>query len=388
MNIIIVGGGFGGVKAALELNRTTNFSITLISDKDHMLYYPALYATATGKSKLQSILPLSAIFEGTRVKIVYDTITGYDPTRHVVVGKKKYGYDRVIFALGVVTSYFGIKGLDAYSYGIKSAPEIDRFQHHLHDLLNKDQHLDRNYVIVGAGPTGVELSAALASYLKFVSKRHDIKKAKVSIKLIEAAPRILPRMQESSSRTITRRLKNLGVTVMTGKKVESQDDDSIMVSGKDIPSHTVVWTSGVSNHPFFASHSTHFPLAPNGKVVVDDHLMVDSHAYVIGDNAATPYAGLAQTAVYDARYVARDIKRAARHEPRHAYKPFMPPVVIPVGTRWAAFEWRKLHFGGFIGYLIRRAADAIGYGELLRPRHALRAWRSEEWLDENCTRCM
>jgi NADH dehydrogenase len=287
-----------------------------------------------------------------------------------------------------VTSYFGIKGLDAYSYGIKSAPEIDRFQHHLHDLLNQDQHLDRNYVIVGAGPTGVELSAALASYLKFVSKRHDIKKAKISIKLIEAAPRVLPRMQESSSRAITRRLRNLGVTVMTGQKVESQDDDSIMVNGKDIPSHTVVWTSGVSNHPFFANHSTHFPLAPNGKVVVDDHLMVDSHTYVIGDNAATPYAGLAQTAVYDARYVAQDIKRAAHHEPRHAYKPFMPPVVIPVGTRWAAFEWRKLRFGGFLGYLIRRAADVIGYGELLHPRYALRAWRSEEWLDENCTRCM
>lgn len=388
MNIVIVGGGFAGVKTALELDRTTKASITLISDKDHLLYYPALYATATGHSKLQSILPLSTIFEHTRIKVVFDTITGYEPSRRMVVGSKKYSYDKVIFALGVVTSYFGIKGLDAYSYGIKSAPEITRFQKHLHDLLNTDHHLDRHYVIVGAGPTGVELSAALASYLGFISKRHGIKKAKVSIKLIEAAPRVLPRMSEASSRAITKRLKALGVTVMTGQKVESQDDDSILVSGKEIPSHTVVWTSGVSNHPFFAAHSSFFKLAPNGKVIVDEHLMVDAHTYVIGDNAATAYAGLAQTAIRDARYVAKDILRASKREPRPAYKPFLPPVVIPVGNKWAAFEWRQFRFGGLFGYVMRRAADIIGYSELLPIKSAVRAWRSEEWLDEDCTRCM
>lgn len=388
MHIVIVGGGFGGVKTALELHKRTKHTITLISDKDHLLYYPALYATATGKSKLQSIIPLSVIFEKTRVKVIQDTIVGYDPTRRIVRGEREYTYDKIVFALGVVTSYFGIKGLDQYSYSIKSAPEIERFRKHLHDELTVDHHLDKHYVVVGAGPTGTELSAAMASYLKFISYRHGIKKAKISIKLVEAAPRVLPRMHESSSRHITERLKSLGVTVMTNQKVEEQDDDSIMVNGKDISSQTVVWTSGVSNHPFFAKHKAHFELAPNGRVIVDDYLMTDHHTYVIGDNAATKYSGLALTAVRDARFVAKDIERQHHHTERKKHSDVLPAVVIPVGVRWAAFEWGNLRLHGFIGYVLRRAADMVAYHDILPTKRALRAWRSEDWLDEDCTRCM
>lgn len=388
MNILIIGGGFGGVKAALKLARNSRHSVTLISDKDHLLYYPALYATATGRSKMQSIVPLSTIFKDTRVKVIQDTITGYDPTRRIVTGSRNYSYDRVIFAMGVVTSYFGITGLDKYSYSIKSAPAIDQFRKHLHELLSTDRHLDKHYVIVGAGPSGVELAASLASYLRFISKRHGIKKAKVSLKLVEAAPRILPRMSEATSLAVTKRLHQLGVTVMTSQSVESQDDDSIRVNGRDIISHTVVWTSGVSNHPFFGRHSSHFPLAANGKVAIDEHLMAGQSTYVIGDNAATQYSGLAQTALRDAIYVSDDIIGQAHGRSRKPYKAFLPPVVVPVGTRWAAFEWRRLRLHGFAGYLIRRAADLIGYADIVNFKQALRLWRSEDWHDEDCTRCI
>lgn len=388
MNILIVGGGFAGVKTALELNHKSKHSITLISDKDHLLYFPALYATATGKSKLQSIIPLSTIFEDTRVKIVEDKITGYDPTRKIVKGTKEYSYDRVVFALGVVTSYFGIKGLDKFSYGIKSATELDRFRKHLHDELSHDHHKDMSYVIVGAGPTGVELSAALASYLRFISKRHNVKKSKISIKLVEAAPRVLPRMDEATSRAVTKHLRSLGVSVMTNKKVEAQDDDSIIISGKEIPSHTVVWTSGVTNNPFFQKHSSHFNFAPNSKVTVDEYMMSDENTYVIGDNAATQYSGLALTAVRDARFVADDIIRSAKRLPRKKYKAQVPATVVPAGNKWAAFEWRDMRIAGFIGYLLRRAADMVAYRDILPMKAAVRAWRSEDWLNEDCTKCM
>jgi NADH dehydrogenase len=388
MKVVIVGGGFGGVKAALELAKDSRMQVTLVSDRDHFLFYPTLYSTATGRSRLQSILPLDTLFSKTRVKVVQDTVIGIDTARRIIVAKDhQLPYDRAVFALGVVTSYFGISGLDTYSYSIKSAHEIERFKRHLHDELTSEKHLDKNYIVVGAGPTGVELSASLADYLRTIADTHRIKHSKIRLNLVEAAPRVLPRLSEAASHLVESRLKRLGVTVMTNKKVESEDDDSIIISGKDIPSKTVVWTSGVANHPFFAEHNDVFPLAKNGRVEVDEHLKIDSHIYVIGDNANTPYTGLAQTAIYDGIYVARAIKAESHRQPLPTYKPRRSPVVIPVGTNWALLEYGPIRLTGFPAAVIRRFADLVGFLDFFSLPTAFRLWLLEEQRDEDCEIC-
>lgn len=387
MHIVIVGGGFAGVKTALELNKEKKFTITLISDKDHFVYYPTLYSMATGHSHLETIVPLAKIFKGTNVKIVQDTITQYDPKRHIVTGSKPYHYDKIVFAIGVVISYFGIDGLEKYSYNIKSYDEVLRFRSHLHDELIKDRHLDKHYIVVGAGPTGVELSAALASYLRLIAISHNVKHSRISIQLVEAAPRVLPRLSESASARVTKRLKQLGVTVMTHETVQKQDDDSILISGKDVPTHTVVWSSGVSNHPFFTRHSALFALAANGRVIVDSQLMTDPSTYVIGDNAATPYTGLAQTALHDALFAARDIKNVYHHTSRQDYKAIKPPVVVPVGKHWAILEWNGVIVTGRIAAVVRRIADFIGFSDILPIGQALGVWRAERIREETCPDC-
>lgn len=386
--VVIVGGGFGGVKTALELSHTPGIEVTLVSDKDHFLYYPALYATATGGSHLQSVVPLEEILGGTNTKLIIDEAIGLDTIRKHVVGRKKhYDYDSVVFALGVVTTYFGIKGLDTYSYSIKSAHEVARFKQHIHDELTSDRHLDKNYVVVGAGPTGVELSASLATYLQRIAEKHNVKHSRIRLELVEAAPRILPRMSEQASELVTARLKRLGVKIMTGQAVEAQDDDSILVSGKEIPSKTVVWTSGVSNHPFFKEHADIFTLAKNGRVEVDEHMMARKNVFVIGDNAATQFTGLAQTALHDAIYTAAVIKAHVRRQPLPRYKAVKPPVVVPVGAHWAIFEWGPLRFTGRLASMIRRAADFIGYNDILPLGQALGAWRAEWVHEETCAAC-
>ena len=388
MRVVIVGGGFGGVKAALELVKDKKVSVTLVTDKDHFLFYPALYSTATGRSWQQSVLPLSEIFKNDRIKVVRDSVVGLDTVRRFVVTTQgQVHYDRVIFALGVVTSYFGIAGLDNYSFSIKSATEIERFKKHLHDELTSEQRLDKNYIIVGAGPTGVELAASLTGYLRRIGKRHMVKNSRIRLSLVEAAPRVLPRMSERSSALITKQLKKVGVTVMTGKKVESEDDDSIIISGTDIPSKTVVWTSGVANHPFFAEHSDIFKLAPNGRVEVDSHLRVDKHIYVIGDNANTPYTGLAQTAIHDAHFVAKAIRADVRNQPLPEYRPRKQPVVVPVGENWALFEYGPLRFSGWLGSLVLRAAHLMGYLDFFPATTAARIWLSSDEHDEACFVC-
>lgn len=386
--VLVVGGGFGGVKTALELSDTSGIDVTLISDKDHFIYYPALYATATGGSHLQSVVPLEEVIGSHNIRLVVDEVVGLDTNRKHVVGRHQhYDYDSVVFALGVVTTYFGIKGLDTYSYSIKSAHEVERFKQHLHDELTADHHLDKNYIVVGAGPTGVELSASLATYLEQIATKHKVKHSRIHLDLVEAAPRVLPRMSERASELVAKRLKDLGVRVMTSQTVEAQDDDSIMVSGKDIPSHTVVWTSGVSNHPFFKEHTDIFPLAKNGRIEVDEHMTVQKNIYVIGDNAATPFTGLAQTALHDAIFVAKVIKASVARQPLPKYRAVKPPVVVPVGAHWAIFEWGPVRLTGWLASWIRRAADFIGYNDLLPLGQALGAWRAEWIHEESCPTC-
>jgi NADH dehydrogenase len=385
MNITIVGGGFGGVKAALELTKLKDITVTLISDKDFFQYYPALYGTATGYSHLQSWVPLSKVFRhNKKVTIIKDTITSIDPERKLLVGKSQsYNYHTCIFALGVITSYFGIKGLDEYSYSIKSEAEIKRFKQHIHNDMSKKHQLDKHYVIVGAGPTGVELAGAITTYIERLKKHYGIdKRRKIHIDLVEASPRVLSKMSESTSRKVEKRLKSLGVNIQTAKMVQSEDANDIIVSGKPIASTTVVWTSGVTNHPFFKEHEHYFKLAPNGRVLVDDQMQAYKNVYVIGDNAATPYTGLAQTALHDAIFLAKNFKRTQQGLSPLIYSAVMPPVVVPVGEGWAVFEWRKIHLSGWIASMIRKAADFMGYRDVLPLGQALGAWHAQKIIED------
>ena len=379
MNITIVGGGFGGVKTALELAKDATTQITLITDKPDFQYYPALYGAATGHSHLESWVPLQTIFAGkNNVTVVLDTIETIDPATKTLTSAKgsKYVYETCILALGTVTTYFGIDGLDTHTFGVKSAAEIEQLKQHIYTDVIEGHGVDKHYIVIGAGPTGVELSAALGSYLKTLSKRLGQRQSKIHISLVEASPRVLPRMSEQSSARVARRLKRLGVKIYTDKKVESAIEDLLTVSGESMVSDTVVWTSGVANHPFYKANANHFELAQNGRIVVDQYMSVGNDVYVIGDNAATPFTGLAQTALHDALFVAAHLKRVNAKQELVTYKAVQPPVVVPVGEHWAIFEWHKLRFSGWVASWLRRAADFMGYSDLLPLGQALGVWRA------------
>ena len=386
MNITIVGGGFGGVKAALELAKDSKNNITLISDKPDFQYYPALYGTATGHSHAQSWVPLGQIFAGKdNIRVVLDEIVNINPKKHVLTSSVgvDHSYETLIMALGTVTTYFGIEGLDTYAFGIKSAAEIKKLKHHLYSQLSEQGSIDKHYVIVGAGPTGVELAAALGSYLERLCKHYGVTHSNINISLIEAAPRVLPKMSEVTSAKVAARLEKLGVNVQTGQAVQSATADNLVVSGKPIKSQTVIWTSGVANHPFYKENAQHFTLAPNGRVVVDSHMLAAEDVYVIGDNAATQYTGLAQTALHDALFVTGNIRRAKNKQPLKEYRAVMPPVVVPVGEDWAVFEWRKLRLSGWLASIIRRMADLMGYSDILPIGLSLGVWRAQRVLEDD-----
>ncbi len=389
MRVVIAGGGFGGVKAALELSKDHRFSVVLISNSDHLLYYPALYSTATGHNRQESMIPLETIFEHHKnVKVVRDTVTSITPDRRLIVGENdQYHYDSLIMALGVVTTYFGIEGLAENAFGIKSEAEVARLKQHLHDELATDKHMDKNYVVVGAGPTGVELSAALITYLDEIAASHSVRHGKIRISLVEAMPQVLPRMSKRAGTLVQKRLKQLGIMVKTNHKVQAATNEAIVIDGKAVPTETIMWTSGVTNHPFFKQHEHIFPLAKNGRVEVDEYLRGAPHVYVIGDNAATQYTGLAQTALHDAHFVTSHLKRLKDNKRLKKYTAKKPPVVVPVGKNWAIFEWGPFTFGGIVASLLRYAADFIGYSDVLSFGRAVGALHSQFERQESCETC-
>lgn len=382
MHTVIVGGGFGGVTAALELSKRQLGKITLISDQTHFLHHATLYATATGRSTRESVIPLEDIFAKHHdVEVVNDTMVDLDAEGHIVKGENaSYKYDNLIISIGVVTTYFGIDGMAAHSYGIKTLEEVTAFKEHIRAEILEDKKLDKNYVIVGGGPTGVELAGALQSYLHELADAYMIKNAKVNITLVEAAPTLLPRSSKTAGKKVKQRLEKLGVKVLLNHKVEAADGGHIVIDGEKVETHTIVWTSGVANHPFFSQHPEVFTCSDKGPraVIVDDQLQAYPDIYVLGDNAATPNAGVAWTAIHGAQFVADHLARKLTQRTYKKYKLPKPAESFPIGDGWAYTEWKGVYAAGRLGYLLRRYMERKNYFALLPRDQAVGAWKAHD----------
>lgn len=385
--ILILGGGFGGIKTALELSDNFDFEIILMSDQDNFRYYPTLYHSVVGGGPLASEIPLSEIFAGKKVTLIKDAAKELDRTKKTVYGTsgKGYQYDILVIALGVVTNFFGIKGLKNYAFGIKTLKEASRLHDHLHKQAMQKDQTEINYIVIGGGPTGVELAGVLPSYINHIVNCHGKEPKKIHVDLVEAAPRLLPRMSKLYSKAVARHLRKLGIKLYLSEAVVAATADGLVLQDHDIKSHTLIWTAGVATHPFLEDND--FLLAGGGRVSVNKQLETEKNIYIIGDNADTPYSGMAQTALYDAAFIAKNIKRINRGKKLRSYRPKEPVYVIPAGPNWAAVKWGNLYFYGRLGWWLRKAADFMAY-------RSIEPWwpASEHWLEsirneETCKVC-
>lgn len=386
--VVIVGGGFGGVKSALELAGHPAFHVTLIADKPFFEYFPMMYHTATGGSKIVSSIPLGEIFRGKRINIIISEAQKLQRKDKLLQLKngQKLKYDILILALGTVVNYFNIPGMAEYSYNIKSLSGAEKLKQHLHENLMDPIHRDDRYIIIGGGPTGIELAGALPNYIKYLRKRHGVKgRGKPRIELVEAAPRLMPRMPHSVSRALAKRLRRQGVRLHFKKPVQAENADTLLLDGKPIRTKTVIWTAGIANNPFFKKNK--FQLAENGRVQVDQLLQAWPGVFVIGDNADTKYTGMAQTALHDAIYVTKNLKRWAAGKQPLAYKPKRPVYITPVGKGWAMVTWGGLHFYGRLGWWLRKAADWIGYRDVEPWWRATDRLMADRLKEDNCLVC-
>ena len=309
--VLVVGAGFGGVAAALELTKVqpSKLEITLISNKPHFEYYPALYRVVTGRSPLEVCVPFSEIFRGRTINFIIDEITSLDLVAQTAGGLsgRRYSYDYAVLALGSETAYFDIPGLREFSFGFKSIQEALRLEKHLQALFRACAGAETNqeekvcllhFVIVGAGPSGVELAGELAEYLKQLARHYRLAENLITIDLFEGAGRILPTLPETVSRRASRRLRALGVNIFVNRPLVKEEAEQIMVRGLQTKTETVIWTAGIKPNSFFQK-ITGLTFDQRGRVIVDEYLRAkgQERLFVIGDGASTTYTGLAQTAL-------------------------------------------------------------------------------------------
>ena len=386
MHVVVVGSGFGGVKAALELSKRQIGKITLISNQSYFLHHATLYATATGKSSEESVIPLNIIFaKHPNVEIIEDTISGFDPHRMLISGKRKdYHYDKLVLALGSTTSFFGIPGMKEHAYGISNLKDVLEFHEHIHDEVVHNK-LDKEYFVIGGGQTGVELASALNEYLADLKTVYRLKNTGSRVTLVEARERVLPHMSQSASEKVSQHLKKIGVRILTDHKVNRLDDDKITIDGKLHHTKTAIWASGVANNPFFKANSGYFHLSDNGHVEVNPYLEALDHVYVIGDNNNVKHSGKAWPALKQATHVAKNIARVATRREQKAFHAFSVPVGVPVGEHWGYVEWLGLYVAGRSGATLRRWMELYGYCQLVPFNTALPIWRAHNLLDVDNT---
>ena len=331
--VVIVGAGFGGVACSRAL-RHTPVQVTLIDRHNYHLFQPLLYQVATAALSPGDIaVPIRSMFRDQfNVQVVLGTVSDIDAQqRQVIVEGLKIPYDYLVIATGATHSYFGKQEWSRYAPGLKRVEDATGIRRRVLEAFERAeiapseterQHL-LNFVIVGAGPTGVELAGAIAEQARFGKGRdfRNIDPTLANILLVQAAPRILPTFPETLAKHAQQSLERLGVKVLVASRVETIDDHGVMVNGERIHSKSVLWAAGVAASP--AAKWLKAEADPAGRVKVDRNLAVPNlpNVFVIGDAAGSdawrgrPVPGLAPAAKQGGTYIAKLITARALGRP-------------------------------------------------------------------------
>lgn len=369
--VVIVGAGFGGLNAARALAREP-VQITIIDRKNHHTFQPLLYQVATaGLSPGEIAAPIRSIFRPySNVEVLMAEVTGFDLERRAVqTPEGDVPYDYLIVAAGVRHAYFGHDDWEPLAPGLKTiedALEIRRRVLLAFELAERQAAAGEaatplNFVVVGAGPTGVELAGTLAEICRH-ALAHDFRSidpTRAHIVLIEGGPRVLASYPEDLSHSAQDQLRRLGVAVRTSTTVTQIEAGAVDFGDTRFPAAVVLWAAGVAASPLGKKLGA--PVDRAGRVQVLPDLSVPNHpeVFVIGDLAAAKdehgkmLPGVAPVAIQQGRYVAevirRECKRNVDSRPRFHY--WDKGSLATIGRAAAVAEFGKIHISGFVAWL-------------------------------------
>lgn len=382
-HIVIVGGGFGGMSVYQALHRhihdRTDTRVTLIDRNNYFLFSPMLHEVATGAVERSHIVqPLREVTQCCLERFLQADVEHIDFEKRQIRMQnsttRELVYDYLVFAPGTAVHYFGVPGAAKYCFPLKSMPDAVRLRNHVIEMFEaatKERDLKKrrallHFVVIGGGPTGVELAGELADlvFVEFRALYQEIDYQEVRISLVHRSDRLLQVFRASTSKRAHARLKQLGVQVylQCGAK-EVTEDTVICDNGQEFPTRTAIWTSGVRSVAASLIDSRH--LNKNDQVVVTPELHVPDRrtVYVVGDAAAldgehAPFAPqTAQSAVAAAHLVAHNIgvQLTRKNARLRTFRFRQRGYIMPIGSWYAVAEIGPFAFGGRFAWWLRRS---------------------------------
>lgn len=367
--VVVVGAGFAGINAVKKLAKNKNLHITLIDRRNYHLFQPLLYQVATaGLSPADIAMPIRAIFSDYKNVTVYlGNIDRVDVKTKTVYGSdRSLKYDYLILACGAKHSYFGHSEWEEFSPGLKTleqATEIRRrillaFEEAEKETDPQKQKQLLTFVIVGGGPTGVELAGAIAEISRYTLEKdfRNIDPARTRVILIEAGSRVLASFSEKLSKRAARDLERMGVQIWTSSRVSKVNEDSVELGKETIHAKTILWAAGVL--PSSLGKTLGTPLDPQGRVMIEKDLSIPGYpeVFVLGDQAhldenGSPLPGLAPVAIQQGKHAAKNIIRKLQNLETLPFKYYDKGSMATIGRKKAVLQFNTIQFGGFFAWM-------------------------------------
>ena len=368
-HVVVVGGGFGGLEAVKFLARLP-VEITLVDRKNHHTFQPLLYQVATaGLSPAEIAAPIRGIFaKHENVEVLLGDVLGFDLERRTV---KLHGfelaYDYLVVAAGATHAYFGHDDWEPFAPGLKTVEDALEMRRRIllaYELAEREaaltgHHRPLSFVVVGAGPTGVELAGTLAEIArKSLSEdfRH-IEPARTRVLLVEAGPSVLSAYPADLRQSAVKQLQRLGVEVRTNSAVTDVRSGEVFIGEEVVPATTVLWAAGVSASPL--GRALGAPLDRAGRVLVEPDLSIPGHreVFVIGDLASLkdaadkPLPGVAPVAMQQGRWVAGQVAADLAGNARENFRYVDKGSLATIGRAAAVAQFGKVHISGYLAWL-------------------------------------
>ncbi len=356
--IIIVGGGFAGVNAALQLSKKVEreTDITLISDRDWHDYKACIFRIVEGNSVAGVYIPLNSFLD--KVQLIIDPVQGADLEKRMIICESgaKYSYDYLILASGSSVNFHGVPIIGDMTFTINSSKEAVKLREHIQKTVQSITTADDkkkislgHFVIVGGGGTGVEMAAAVARNARKTAIQNGVDPSLITVDLFHSGSRILDKLKPGISDVVDKRLRSLGVNIFYHRRLMREHLEDVSLGDLHIKADTIIWTAGVKPKT----------IIPYDTDAIDEHLNLKDHpeVYVIGDAGRDQYYGMAQTALEHAKYVSTSIQNNLRNRKTQPYIPKPVYYAVPVGTGWAAVQMKHIQLTGWLGWLIRRYVD-------------------------------
>ncbi len=368
--VVVIGGGFGGLNTIKALNKA-KLDLILVDKTNHHLFQPLLYQVATAAlSPAEIAYPIREIFRKQKnTMVVMGDVSSINKENKQIVLKNgdTLGYDYLVIATGARHSYFGNDQWEPLAPGLKTISDALKIREHILMSFEKAERIDSfeesskylNFVVIGGGPTGVEMAGAIAEIARttMLDNFRRIRPEKAKVFLVEGLPHILPVYSEKLSQSAQRDLEQLGVKVITGKKVTNITSEGVQVEDFFIESKNVIWAAGNQASPLLKTLEV--PLDRQGRVIVESDLSIPGHPeiFVIGDAShakeqeGKPLPGTATVAIQQGKYVAKILKNEILHEHRIPFHYYDKGSMATIGKGKAIASIGKIEFEGFLAWL-------------------------------------